>query len=59
MLTDPSCPLVIIIANNSTITNPTYNIWVRQDQLILNTLIGSLSPTIISFVARATTSQEA
>jgi hypothetical protein len=53
------CPLVIIMANNSTIPNPTYNIWVHQDQLILNTFIGSLSPTIISFVARATTSQEA
>ncbi|KAA8532587.1 hypothetical protein F0562_032597 [Nyssa sinensis] len=45
--------------NNSTTPNPTYNIWVRQDQLILNALIGSLSPTIILFIARAKTSQEA
>ncbi|KAH7571754.1 hypothetical protein JRO89_XS04G0132200 [Xanthoceras sorbifolium] len=31
----------------------------RQDQLILNALIGSLSPILISFIARATTSREA
>ena len=38
---------------------PAYNIWIRQDQFILNALVGFLSPTIIPFAARAKTSQEA
>jgi len=40
-------------------TNHAYSFWVRQDQLILNALIGSLSPPLISFVARTTSSREA
>jgi hypothetical protein len=53
------CPPTAILTNHSTIPNLAYNIWIRQDELILNALIGSLSSTIISFVARSTTSQEA
>lgn len=53
------CPPKTLTANNFTVPNPAYNVWVRQDQLILSALIGSLSPTIISFIARATTSREA
>jgi hypothetical protein len=53
------CPPVTILTNQSNIPNPAYHIWIRQDQLILNALIGSLSPTLIPFVARSTTSQEA
>ena len=39
--------------------NPANILWIRQDQLILNAIIGSLSPTIIPFVATAKTSQAA
>ena len=53
------CPPATLTDNRTTTPNPAYNIWVRQDQLILNALIGSLSPTIIPFIARAKTSQEA
>ena len=53
------CPLATIITNQSTLPNPAYNVWIHQDQLIINALIGSLSPTIITFVARSRTTQEA
>ncbi|KAK1555207.1 hypothetical protein Q3G72_023368 [Acer saccharum] len=53
------CPPTTLIVNNITSPNPAYSVWFRQDQLILNALIGSLSPTIVSFVARAKTSMEA
>jgi len=46
--------------NNTTQTlNPEYHTWIRQDQLILNAIIGSITPTIIPFIARATTAREA
>ena len=53
------CPPSTITQNNTIVSNPTHNTWIRQDQLILNALVGSLSPTIISFIARAKTSAEA
>jgi hypothetical protein len=53
------CPPKTLTTNNIITPNVVYNIWVRQDQLILNALIGSLSPPIISFIARAKTSREA
>jgi hypothetical protein len=53
------CPPATILTDQSNIPNPAYHIWIRQDHLILNALIGSLSPTLIPFVARSTTSQEA
>jgi hypothetical protein len=31
----------------------------RQDELLLNVILGSLSPTIMSFIAQAQTSKEA
>jgi hypothetical protein len=49
------CPPKTLTTNNIVTPNAAYNIWVYQDQLILNALIGSLSPTIISFIARANT----
>ena len=42
-----------------TTPNPAYNLWIRQDQLLLNTILGSLSPTIMSFIAQAQTSKKA
>ena len=53
------CPSSTITQNNTIVPNPTHNTWIRQDQLIFNALVGSLSPTIISFIARAKTSAEA
>ena len=53
------CPPKTLTTNNVDTLNPAYTLWIRQDQLILNALIGSLSPTIISFIARANTSREA
>ena len=45
------CPPTTITANNTATTNPSHKLWIRQDQLLLNALIGSLSPTIIPFIA--------
>ncbi|KAJ9547961.1 hypothetical protein OSB04_020504 [Centaurea solstitialis] len=53
------CPSSTVTTNNEAVPNPAYSLWVRQDQLILNALISSLSPSLISFVARAKTSHEA
>ena len=53
------CPPSTITQNNTTVPNPTHNTWIRQDQLIFNALVRSLSPIIIPFIARAKTSAEA
>nr|TKS16446.1 hypothetical protein D5086_0000023460 [Populus alba] len=53
------CPSINLTVDGTTAPNPAYSFWVRQDQLILNALIGSLSPLLISFVARTTSSREA
>lgn len=53
------CPAATITQNATTRPNPDYNIWIRQDQLILNAIVGSISPTIIPFIAQAKTSREA
>nr|CAN68481.1 hypothetical protein VITISV_007281 [Vitis vinifera] len=52
------CPSTTITANNIATTNPSHKLWIRQDQLLLNALIGSLSPTIIPFIAQAKTAKE-
>ena len=41
------CPPTTITANNTATTNPSHKLWIRQDQLLLNALIGSLS--LLSF----------
>jgi hypothetical protein len=48
-----------VTQNNTNIPNPAYILWSSQDQLIPNSIVRSLSPTIISFITRAKTSQEA
>ncbi|KAA8525629.1 hypothetical protein F0562_007489 [Nyssa sinensis] len=53
------CPLATLTQANTIRPNPSYILWTRQDQLILNAVIGSISPTIISFIAQATTSRQA
>jgi len=51
------CPATPI--PGTTTPNPTHKMWIRQDQLLLNAILGSLSPTIMSFIAQAQTSKEA
>ena len=53
------CPPLTLTTDNTTSPNPAYTPWVRQDQLILNAIIGSISPSIIPFIAQSKTSQEA
>ena len=53
------CPTATLIHHNTIIPNPNYIFWIRQDRLVLNALVGSISPTIILFIAQATTSHEA
>ena len=53
------CPSTTLTSKNSTATpNPAYTHWICQDHL-LNAIVSSLSPTIVSFIASATTSHEA
>jgi hypothetical protein len=47
------------MTDNITVPNPAYSLWVRQDQLPLNAIVGSLSPPLISFIARTTSSHDA
>lgn len=52
-------PSATITTNNTIIPNPAHVLWIRQDQLILNAIIGSISPLIIPFIAQSRTSREA
>ena len=56
-----SCLAVTIIEPDSTTQtqNPDYTLWIRQDQLLLNAIIGSLTPTIVPFIAASKTSHDA
>ncbi|KAL6335807.1 hypothetical protein AAG906_039570 [Vitis piasezkii] len=53
------CPPPTLTTTNDPTLNPAYSLWVRQDQPILNTIIGSITPTLIPFITTATTSQAA
>jgi hypothetical protein len=53
------CPPNTITTDNHTFPNPSHKLWIRQDQLLLNAIISSLSPTIIPFIACAGTAKEA
>ena len=53
------CPLATLTQNDTTRSNLAHTIWIRQDQLILNAIIGSISHTIIPFIAQAKTTHEA
>lgn len=50
-------PSSTITKNDSTISNPAYLSWMRQDRLIYGTLIGTLEPTIVPLVSLTTTSK--
>ena len=36
--------------------NPYYTLWLRQDQLLLNAIIGFVPPTLVQFLSTSTTS---
>ncbi|CAO2829065.1 unnamed protein product [Amaranthus hypochondriacus] len=53
-----SAPPVTIVSEESEIANPEYVAWLRQDQLLLGALLGTISPPLLPLVSSATTSQE-
>ncbi|KAK3212256.1 hypothetical protein Dsin_016962 [Dipteronia sinensis] len=53
------CPPATITTGDTTTPNPAYYIWTRQDQLILYSIIGSISPSITPFIASARTGYDA
>lgn len=53
------CPEQTVKSGNTTSPNPAYSAWVRQDQLILNAIVGSLSSNIVPFISTSKTSKHA
>ena len=53
------CPEQSVTVNGVPTANPAHHTWVRQDQLLLNAILGSLSPPLIPFIASAQTSHDA
>lgn len=53
------CPSATLTQNATTRSNLAHTLWIRQDQLILNAIIGSISQTIIPFIAQTKTAREA
>ena len=53
------CPTETITTGDATMPNPAHRLWLRQDQLLLNAILGSLSPSIIPFIASAKTAHDA
>ena len=53
------CPSPTITTETDNKPNPDYSLWIRQDQLILSAIAGSISPNLVPFIASAKTSQEA
>ncbi|KAI9161493.1 hypothetical protein LWI28_017973 [Acer negundo] len=52
--TRPYPPTTITLGDTTT-PNSAHHIWVRQDQLLLNAILGSISPSIIPFIASVKT----
>ncbi|KAK0603490.1 hypothetical protein LWI29_005537 [Acer saccharum] len=53
------CPPATITVGDISTPNSAYHLWVRQDQLLLNAILGSISPSIIPFIASAKTAHDA
>ncbi|KAK2634834.1 hypothetical protein Ddye_029626 [Dipteronia dyeriana] len=53
------CPLATVTMNDIEVPNPAYYIWTGQDQLLMNANLGSISPSIIPFIASAQTAYAA
>ena len=53
------CPPNRMANDAPTKLNPEYSYWIRQDSLILNALLASLSDSITSYISSSKTSREA
>ncbi|GFQ01835.1 retrovirus-related pol polyprotein from transposon tnt 1-94 [Phtheirospermum japonicum] len=53
------CPPPSNITGTTSTPNPGYSLWVCQDKLLLSTIIGSLTPSLIPFIATAKASKAA
>ena len=56
-----SCPLALITLLDAAppSPNPDHILWLKQDQLLLNVIIGSVSATLVQFISPSTTSRAA
>ncbi|KAH0776388.1 hypothetical protein KY290_007799 [Solanum tuberosum] len=52
-------PPISLTGNNETTLNPPYMNWFRQDQLVQNTILASVEPTLSSTVATVTSAHKA
>ena len=48
---DGSHPCPTTILPGTTTPNPTHTLWIRQDQLLLNAILGSLSPFVFNYIS--------
>lgn len=51
------CPSSTVTTATGSTLNPAHISWIRHVQLILSTIIGALTPTLIPFIASAKTSK--
>ncbi|KAM3396367.1 hypothetical protein P3S68_005373 [Capsicum galapagoense] len=54
-----AAPPTTLTENNGSTPNPAYINWFRQDQLVQNTILASVEPTLASIVATAQTANKA
>ncbi|RVW15534.1 hypothetical protein VitviT2T_023207 [Vitis vinifera] len=55
-----TCPSKEIIAEDgTTVSNPNFAIWTRQDKLLLHAILASLSEGVVPLIAAATSSRDA
>ena len=53
-----SCPpaMITLLDAASPSPNPNYILWLKQDQLLLNAIVGSVSATLVQFISTSATS---
>ncbi|KAL6341216.1 hypothetical protein AAG906_032334 [Vitis piasezkii] len=55
-----TCPSKeIIVEDGTTVSNPNFAIWTRQDKLLLHAILASLSEGVVPLIAAATSSRDA
>lgn len=52
------CPAKMVTIDDTAVINPAYTVWRRQDQLLISTLLSSISPELYHLVIRCHTSKE-
>jgi hypothetical protein len=52
------CPSKVL-ENNTTTVNPAFTHWIRQDQLILHSIISSVAATVVTHLGTVKTSNQA